>query len=122
MILQLYNKQIIIKGNESPENIINTKVTYMYELGTNHLVPVLTINGKSYKGDPANVSFDYDMSSLNLRVDLLDGFNTIIKSYTGTFPLYRTFTLGTQEHINVYKALIEANEKIKQLQEEGDVI
>ena len=57
MILQLYNKQIIIKDNESPENIANTKVTYMYELGTNHLVPVLTLNGKSYRGDPANVSF-----------------------------------------------------------------
>ena len=123
MILQLKNENIIIKKPYVPEDIVNTKVSYIFELGTNQYRPILYIGQDAYHGSNVIVNFDkYKDETLKLRVELVDNVDRVMRIYEGSFILYRTFSLGTRENIDVYKALIEAQEQIKLLEERGEVI
>jgi len=123
MILQLKNNSITIKKPYTPENIHNTKVSYVFELNTNQYTPVLYIDGDSYVGN--NILLDlskYVSNSITLKVCLIDGVGRIMRTYENTFIMYNTFSLGTKEQIDVYEELIKAQEKIKKLEEQGEVI
>lgn len=122
MILKLHNKQIIIKANEYPEDIENAKVSYEFELGTNHLKPILYIGTDVYVGNKITIPFKYTSPDIHMYVELRDGNGTVIKSYQCDTHLYRTFTLGSNSHINIYKELLRIQEQLKELEEKGDVI
>ena len=104
MILQLKNESIIIKKPYVPEDIVNTKVSYIFELGTNQYRPILYIGQDTYSGSNVIVNFDkYKDETLKLRVELVDNVDRVMRIYEGSFILYRTFSLGTRENIDVYK-------------------
>ena len=122
MILKLRNKNIIVKHNEYPEDLHNTSVSYEYELGTNNFKPILYINDSMYIGDNLDIPLDDFEGLLHLRVELYDGNNTCVRSYTGSYILYKMCTIGIQSHIDVYKENVQLKKRIKQLEEKGDVI
>ena len=122
MILKLYKKNITVKHNEYPEDLHNVSVSYEYELGTNNFKPVLYINDRIYIGDNLKISLSDFNSELHLRVELYDGNNTLLRTYTGTYTLYKMCTVGTQSHVDVYKENVQLRKRIKELEEKGDVV
>ncbi len=122
MILKLYKNKVIIKGNESPEEISNCKIKYEFELGTNHLVPRLIINNKVFVGDNIRISLEHLTNRAQITVLLSDANQVIFRTYKGEFKVYKTFTIGDAAHIDVYKDLVKAYERIEQLEEQGEVI
>lgn len=123
MILQLRSESIMVKSPYIPENIDNTKISYVFELNTNQYRPKLYIGSDVYYGNNIYVDFSkYTESTLDIKVELLDNVNRVMRTYTNSFRMYRTFALGTQEQIDVYKELIKARNKIRELEERGEVI
>lgn len=122
MILKLCNGQINILDNTMPESIDAAHIKYNFEYGTNHLTPVLFVKDYTYEGDNITIPFNFEDNQLTLKVKLIDDVGITIKEYSGTFTLYKTFTLDTQARINIYDAYLKALQKIKDLEEKGDVI
>ena len=122
MILKLYKKNITVKHNEYPEDLHNVSVSYEYELGTNNFKPVLYINDRIYIGDNLKISLSDFNNELHLRVELYDGNNILLRTYTGTYILYKMCTIGTQSHVDVYKENVQLKKRIKELEEKGDIV
>lgn len=129
MVLKLAQGSIQVLNNNIPEDLSNTQITYRYELGTQGLTPVLYIHGDVYTGKKVNVTFNKifdrlsaDEHSITLQVDLIDTENHVIRSYKNEFIYMKTFTLGTKEQIDVYKALALAYNKIEELEKKGEIL
>lgn len=123
MILQLRNNKIIVKNPYTPENISNTKVSYIFELNTNQYRPVLYIGSDVYDGYISYVDFSKCTEpAITLKVDLIDNIGRVMYTYEETFNMYKSFSLCTNEQINVYDELIQARETIHELEERGEVI
>ena len=123
MILQLRDNKIIINNPYTPENICSTKVSYIFELNTNQYRPILYIGSDVYDGYTSYVDFSkFTEPIITLKVNLVDNINRIMHTYEETFNMYRSFSLCTNEQINVYNELIQARETIHELEERGEVI
>jgi hypothetical protein len=142
MILKLIDQKVEIQLMEVPELIKETSIHYVFEPNTEHLHPILTINGLNYKDNHIVTSFPHiDNETIQLVVTLYDDNNHIIRTYygelaynkyhiTGTKPVRPDFEqyihklenniLTLQEEIRTltltYKTLI------KELEEKGEII
>ena len=122
MILTLRNNKITVHQNAIPESVYSVHIKYEFELGTNHLTPMLYINSKTYRGDNINIPLDYNKPTIYIKVELLDSYNKPVKVYTGTFNYYKTCTIGDSDHVNLYRKITQLEEKITKLEEKGEVI
>lgn len=122
MIIQLRNESITIKQNNIPEYINKVFISYDYELGTNHYTPVLYIEDKVFKGNNIDIELDLNVDRVNMKVELLDTHNTIMKVYTGVYTYFKTCTIGDRQHIDLYEEIDRLNEELKKLKEKGDVV
>lgn len=122
MILKLRNGKITIEDNSVPELTRNVCIAYDYELGTNHYTTLLHANNITHVGPVANVALDFETPIINLKVELLDTHNRVVKTYTGSFKYIKMCLIGTSELVNVYKKLQELQEENTRLKEKGEVI
>lgn len=122
MIFKLHNKEIIIKENNIPVDVQRVPIIYEFETGTNHLLPVLHCVFNTYTGLNPEINLDYNTDKIYLRVDLLDAYSNIVHTYECTTNLFRSCTLGNQEHIDIYAELLRLQEENKKLREKGDII
>ena len=126
MILKLNNKNIKIEGMESVSRI---NVEYQFELGTNYLTPVLYIKCEDfyrvYKGLEVKVDLDKipNMSKVDIKVDLVDNNNVVVKSYSTVFGLIKYYVLDTNTNVlDVYAENEKIKAQVKKLSEQGEVI
>lgn len=126
MILKLNNKKITIKGMESVSKI---PIEYQYELGTNYLTPILYIRCKDfyrvYRGTEVKVDLDKipNMSKVDVKVDLVDNNNVVVKSYSTVFSLIKYYVLDTNTNVlDVYAENEKLKALVKKLSEQGEVI
>lgn len=122
MILKLNKKTIEIFQNNVPDNIHKVDITYEFELGTNHLTPVLEINNKQFIGNNIVIDLDYPQDYINLQVKLIDVHGNIVKLYTGTFLYYKMCIIGDQRFIDIFYELRRLYKENKELKEKGEVI
>ena len=123
MILKLRKNKITLEPSTTPEPINAVQVSYIFELGTNHLIPKLTVNGiDTYEGYHLTVPMDYFTNILQLKVELLDPNRTIVRTYKGSCEFYKMCATGTKEYIDVYKRLAQVEKELKELKEQGEVI
>lgn len=122
MILKLNKKTIEVFQNNVPDNIHKVDITYEFELGTNHLTPVLEINNKQFIGNNIVIDLDYPHDYINLQVKLIDVHGNIVKLYTGTFIYYKMCIIGDQRFIDIFHELRRLYKENKELKEKGEVI
>lgn len=123
MILKLRKKEITLEPSTTPEPINAVQVSYIFELGTNHLVPRLTINDAYvYEGYHLTIPMDYNTNMLQLQVELLDPNKRVVHKYIGFCEFYKMCATGTKEYIDVYKRLAQVEKELKELKEQGEVI
>ncbi len=149
MILKLIDQKVEVQLMEVPELIKETFIHYVFESNTEHLHPVLTINGLNYKDNHILISFPHiDNETILLVVTLYDDNNHIIRTYygeiaynkyhiTGTKPIRPDFEqyihklennvrtlenniLTLQEDIRTLTLAYEA--RIKELEEKGEIV
>ena len=64
-----------------------------------------------------------NMSKVNIRVDLVDNTNVVIKSYSTVFGLIKYYVLDTNTHVlDVYEENEKLKAQVKKLSEQGEVI
>lgn len=126
MILKLNNKNIKIEGMESVSRI---NVEYQFELGTNYLTPILYVRCKDfyrvYRGTEVKVDLDKipNMSKVDVKVDLVDNNNVVVKSYSTVFSLIKYYVLDTNTNVlDVYAENEQLKALVKKLSEQGEVI
>lgn len=122
MILQLKDNKINIKKNNIVEYVNRVLLSYEYELGTNHYTPVLYIADKVYKGNNIFVELDLNLDRVNMKVELLDCNNVVMRVYESTYTYFKTCTIGDRQHIDLYEEIERLNNIIKNLEEKGDVV
>lgn len=122
MILQLKDNKINIKKNNIVEYVNRVLLSYEYELGTNHYTPVLYIADKVYKGNNIFVELDLNLDRVNMKVELLDYNNVVMRVYESTYTYFKTCTIGDRQHIDLYEEIERLNNIIKRLEEKGDVV
>jgi hypothetical protein len=142
MILKLIDQKVEVELMKVPELIKETSIHYVFEPNTDHLHPVLTINGFDYKGKHILVDIpDISEAIIQLTVTLYDDNNHIIHIYrgelaynkyqiTGTKPIRPDFEryihelenniLTLKEEITTLTLAYEA--RIKELEEKGEVV
>lgn len=123
MILKLRNEKIFIEKNSVPEHVDNIIVMYDFELGTNHYGVKLTIDDTVvHYGNYLTFKYDSNKPSVNLKVELYDTHDTVMRTYTGTFNYYKTCLIGDDKLIDMHKELERLTILVKELQEKGEVI
>ena len=123
MILKLHNGVITVLNNNITEHVKNITITYNYEFGTNHLAPILIVNGKyQYRGNNVTINLDFSDPEVTLDVYLCDKFNTIVKHYKSSYICYKMCTLGTKEFLDIYAELDKLQKENQELREKGEVI
>ena len=122
MILKLNNKTIKVFQNNVPDNVHKVDITYEFELGTNHLTPVLEVNGKQYIGNNIVIDLDYPHETIKLQVKLLDAYGNLVKLYTGTFLYYKMCVIGDLRFTDVFSELTRLYKENRELREKGEVI
>jgi exonuclease VII small subunit len=84
MILKLKDQMIEIKVMEVPELIKETSIHYVFEPNTEHLHPVLSINGFDYKDNHIVIMFPHiEQEFVNLTVKLYDDNLQVVRTYRG---------------------------------------
>ena len=122
MILQLKDNKINIKKNNIVEYVNRVLLSYEYELGTNHYTPVLYIADKVYRGNNIFVELDLNLDRVNMKVELLDCNDVVMRVYESTYTYFKTCTIGDRQHIDLYEEIERLNNIIKRLEEKGDVV
>lgn len=122
MILKLRNGKIIIDDKGTPELTSGVQVTFDYELGTNHYKTRLTIAGTVYEGTYIIAPLDFDSTKIDIKVELLDPHNVIMRTYTGTFEYMKLCIIDSKDIRNLYSELERLMKENKELREKGDVI
>jgi hypothetical protein len=132
MIIQLSKGKLKIDQMPRPEQAVYVFLEYVFEPSTNHLTPKLTINNKSYIGNRVYINMDIELTnkSYPIRVDLLNGSNNVVYTYTGNATHTPYILFGRrpvrpdyEDHVYQLTETIEALQaRIQELEEEGDVI
>lgn len=125
MILQLSNQKIKIQPMRIPEPKNYFQIHYVFEAGTNHLLPKLTVGNQVYEG--ANNFVDIRGVGLNdqleFKVELLDVNRQVVKTYVGTVKQHDYVLFGTKPiRPDIEKYVKELEAEIVRLQELGEVI
>jgi len=125
MIIQLSKKKIKILPMKIPEPTSGLYIQYTFEQGTNHLLPRLKVNGKTYEGNKIyiDLSEGFVAGNTEMKVELLDGNKVPVKTYTGIIPQYSYVLYGKKPirpDLDDYNRQLER--RIIELEEEGDVI
>ena len=135
MILKLINKKVEVELMKVPELIKETSIHYVFEPNTEHLHPVLTINGVDFKDNHIVINIPENNSeSIILKVTLYNDNNQIVHIYqgelaynkyqiTGTKPIRPDFERYIHELENNIRTLTLAYEaRIKELEEKGEIV
>lgn len=132
MIIELTKGTIKIQPMSIPELTNRTFIQYVYESGTEHLQPRLTINKSVFLGDRLFVNMATGVMSglINLKVELLDDRGKVLHRYENSiehFPYHVFGSKPVRPDVEIYiqnlKAEIEhLNRTIKALEEKGEVI
>lgn len=123
MILKLRNGNITVEHNRVPERVNNIVVMYDFETGTNHYDVKLTVDDSVvHYGNNLVFKYDSPKDKIDLKVELLDTHNTVMRVYTGSFNYYKMSAIGDDTLINVYKELDRLYAENKKLKEQGEVI
>lgn len=123
MILKLHDGVIDITHNNTTEPANRVFVSYDYEIGTNHLVPLLIVNASdSYFGDNVKINLDLPNPEVSLTVYLVDKQDNIIRKYTSTYTCYKMCLLGTKDYINIFNEIERLQKENAILKEKGEVI
>lgn len=147
MIVILQEGKVVIKDTQLLECTDRVYIEYVYEKGTDHLLPRLTITKKGlYKNEWTGDHTYIDVSDIKadvvtLKVELLDAKYRVIRSYISDIPFNKYVVFGNkpvrpdveayirsmQTHIaellQEHQLEIERlNQVIKELEEKGEVI
>lgn len=142
MILKLIDQKIHVQLMEVPELIKETFIHYVFEPNTEHLHPVLTINGLTYKDDHIVIGFpDINSETIQLVVTLYDDSNHIIRTYRGELAYNKYHITGTkpirpdfEQYIHklennilalekeIYTLTLAYETRIKELEEKGEIV
>lgn len=130
MVIKLMRDKAMILPMKYPEAFEHTFIEFIFELGTNHLIPVLYIEDyRVLDGNNAFVDMSKALRHVNantkckVKVLLKDVENNILHKYEGTFPFYNYFILGTKPARIDFEVYIKSLEdEIRKLKEQGDLI
>jgi hypothetical protein len=120
MTLKLFEGQLFVETMHVPESIEHTYILYVFEKNTEHLHPVLILNGKKFKGNKSFFNLDLNINStINVEVQLLDDTDKVVRTYTSKLEYNVYQILGNKPirpNIEVY--LYQLEEEIRSLKEE----
>jgi hypothetical protein len=122
MILKLRNGRIIIEESGTPELTSGVRISFDYELGTNHYKTRLTVADTVYDGKYIIAPLDLNSSRVFLKVELLDNRDVVMRSYIGSFTYMKLCLIANDDIVNVYEELQRLTKENKELREKGDVI
>ena len=142
MILKLIDQKVEVELMKVPELVKETSIHYVFEPNTEHLHPVLTVNGLDFKGDHIVINIPENGNELIvLTVTLYDDNNHIVHIYhgelaynkyqiTGTKPIRPDFERYIHELENNILTLkeekvsliLEYEARIKEIEEKGEVV
>ncbi len=135
MILKLIDQKVKVELMEVPELREETSIHYIFEPNTEHLHPVLTVNGLDYKGNHILINIPENNSNLIvLKVTLYSDNNQIVHIYegelaynkyqiTGAKPIRPDFERYIHELEEKIRTLILTYEaRIKELEEKGEIV
>lgn len=96
MIIELKKKKINIIPMPVPEQSTHFYIQYMFESGTDHLVPRLSINNLEFIGDRKyiNLTDTIETKDVKMTVELLDNNAEVLHRYTLTVPHVHYSTFG----------------------------
>lgn len=126
MIIELKEKQVVIQPMLVPELTNRTYIQYIYETGTDHLLPRLTIGTAVYQGDLIYIDLTkgFPDSVMKVKVELLDGRGQVIHTYESSINLYNYILLGkkpVRPDVEVYIHKLETTIKQMQIQHRLEV-
>lgn len=120
MILKLRNKKVEVLHMPVPELTEFFNIMIDFEQGTQHLSPSIIIDSVKYNGESIKPSKN---KRIEIRVDLLDYKKQVIKTYRGYFQYYNYSVIGKPPvDINYFTRVKELEERIRVLEEQGEVI
>jgi FMN phosphatase YigB (HAD superfamily) len=125
MILLLSKGTIKIQPMRIPERRQSTEIKYVFESGTNHLIPKLYIHKDIFQGDKIMIDMSkYPVQDqLNIKVELVNHYQTPVKIYEGTVQQHDYILLGKKPvRPDVEKYIKELEARIVELEEQGEVI
>ena len=135
MILKLIDQKVEVELMEVPELREETSIHYIFEPNTEHLHPVLTVNGLDYKGNHILINIPENNSNLIvLKVTLYSDNNQIVHIYegelaynkyqiTGAKPIRPDFERYIHELEEEIRTLILTYEaRIKEIEEKGEIV
>jgi hypothetical protein len=148
MILKLINGKVLIETMFVPELAERTYVEYVFETNTQHLQPVLYFNEKIFRGNKQYINITLEQQIVNIKVELLDNNNHIVRTYVSNLPYNVYQILGNkpirpdiedylyklEEEIRLLKQAVldeqqkfveeqtRLNEIIKEIEEKGEII
>lgn len=130
MILQLTKGTIKIKAMVVPEPLDAVYIQYIFETGTNHLKPRMTITAKNtapriYTGDRMFIDMKegFTTKDLQIRVDLLTADGAVVRSYGCEVPYMEYCVIGprpVRPDLEAYIRQLES--RVAELEEQGEVI
>lgn len=121
MILKLIENKIIVETMFVPELKEHTYVEYIFEPNTKHLHPTLYINGVLFRGHKTFINFNtFDLSRiLNLKVELLDDQEKVVRSYQAELAYNEYQILGLKPiRPDIEDYLYKLEEEIRNLKQE----
>jgi len=141
MILKLIDDKVLINTMFVPELKSQTFVKLELEPNTQHLNPVVYINHLRFTEQIIDIKDEIKPGIVNIKVDLLDEKNNIIRTYSSKVPynIYQilgdkpirpdieTYLYKLEEEIRVLKETLMSetnrlNKIIKELEEKGEIV
>lgn len=142
MILKLINKKVEVELMKVPELIKETSIHYVFEPNTDHLHPVLTIEGLTFKNNHIVINIPHINGDLiKLTVTLYNDNDQVVHVYegelaynkyqiTGAKPIRPDFERYIHELENNILTLkeekvslvLEYEARIKEIEEKGEIV
>lgn len=142
MIIKLQGIKAIIEPMPLPELTTALYVQYIFERGTEHLVPIFNCAGKQYKGNKIFIDIStLHNNEVSFYVTLSDLNGTLMRRYDGKVPYFMYCALSKKagrDDFETYVRMLEnnteqlkiehaceikkLNDRIIKLEELGDII
>jgi hypothetical protein len=118
MILKLIDGKVLIETMYVPELVERTYVEYVFEPNTQHLHPVMYLNEKLFRGNKEYIYISLEQQIINVKVELLDDNNHIVRTYVSNLP-YNVYQILGQKPIrpNIEDYLYKLEEEIRVLKQ-----
>ena len=130
MVIKLMRDKAMILPMKYPEAFEHTFIEFIFELGTNHLIPVLYIEDyRVLDGNNAFVDMSKALRHVNantkckVKVLLKDVENNILHKYEGTFPFYNYFIRHKNRQGLILRFILNPSKmKLENLKNRGTLI